>query len=219
MRPFGSIEQKRGVDDPGCEPPVEAEAQEPREPGRKGYRYHPVGVALPVVGGAILALSVFLPLDESNSSFGRIQKNTLIQHGGWDLIALGAIIALYALVGRRRVLGVVLLSLVAGGFVVKYASDKSLRTLSPVGASEGTREEKVPFGVAIYVAGAGAVLAFIGGWVMLNTRTLATPDVEEPTRRCPECAETILAAARMCKHCGARLDGAEPPAPHPPARA
>lgn len=27
----------------------------------------------------------------------------------------------------------------------------------------------------------------------------------EPTRKCPECAETVLAAARKCKHCGAEL--------------
>lgn len=32
----------------------------------------------------------------------------------------------------------------------------------------------------------------------------------EPTKRCPECAEEILAAAVKCKHCGASLN-AQPP--------
>jgi hypothetical protein len=27
----------------------------------------------------------------------------------------------------------------------------------------------------------------------------------EPTRKCPECAETVLLAAKKCKHCGAEL--------------
>ena len=29
-----------------------------------------------------------------------------------------------------------------------------------------------------------------------------------PTRECPDCAETVLAAARVCKHCGYRFEEA-----------
>ena len=37
-------------------------------------------------------------------------------------------------------------------------------------------------------------------------------DQPEPTaeRECPDCAETIKSAAKVCKHCGYRLDNAEP---------
>lgn len=31
-----------------------------------------------------------------------------------------------------------------------------------------------------------------------------------PTKTCPDCAEEILAAARVCKHCRCRFDDAEP---------
>jgi hypothetical protein len=27
----------------------------------------------------------------------------------------------------------------------------------------------------------------------------------EPTKKCPDCAETVLAEARVCKHCGYRF--------------
>jgi hypothetical protein len=39
------------------------------------------------------------------------------------------------------------------------------------------------------------------------------PDVSEATRRCPDCTETIKVAARVCKHCGLRLDAAPRHAP------
>ncbi|WP_156675757.1 MULTISPECIES: zinc ribbon domain-containing protein [unclassified Mycobacterium] len=32
-----------------------------------------------------------------------------------------------------------------------------------------------------------------------------SPAVRAPTKNCPDCAETVLAAARVCKHCGHRF--------------
>jgi Uncharacterised protein family UPF0547 len=31
-------------------------------------------------------------------------------------------------------------------------------------------------------------------------------EADRPTRQCPDCAETILTEARVCKHCGYRFD-------------
>ena len=35
----------------------------------------------------------------------------------------------------------------------------------------------------------------------------------DSTKQCPDCAETVLKEARVCKHCGYRFDEAPPPAP------
>ena len=38
------------------------------------------------------------------------------------------------------------------------------------------------------------------------------------TKKCPDCAETILADAKVCKHCGYRFALAAPDVPHVGAR-
>lgn len=48
---------------------------------------------------------------------------------------------------------------------------------------------------------------------------LVLPKVEPASKTCPECAETVLADAKVCKHCGYRFAGPTPCTPaDPPAR-
>ena len=131
---------------------------------------NPLGLGLVIVGAVAIALGAFLPFQES-PRFGRIEQNHLIQNmNGWVLVAL----ALGILVtGYRAGQGLsnksgppIWLSLSAAADVVNVARDKSLRTLYPIGLNgeidtshPGTVAE---LGIAIYVAGAGAVMAFIG---------------------------------------------------------
>jgi hypothetical protein len=58
------------------------------------------------------------------------------------------------------------------------------------------------------------VLALFVSWVLALAASLLLNDrgARGPTMRCPECAETILAAARVCRYRGARL---EPTASNP----
>jgi len=215
MRLGRSIESKRGVNEPGYEPPLPAPELEAVEEPKERYTVNPVGIGLAVLGGVLLAISTFLPLDEPESALARIQDNTLIQHEGWTLIVLGAVIVLAAASPDHKSISVCILSLIAGGVIAYFATNKSLRTLYPVGkGGEGEATGNgtvVPLGLAIYVAGAGALLSFAGGWTMFSSRKAVDPD--EETQRCPECAETILAAAHVCKHCGARLTTSYPPPP------
>jgi hypothetical protein len=208
---FRTIEEKTGVHEPDYEVPPDDFVDVPDEPADGEVSYSPVGIGLSVVGGAMIAVSAFLPLDEPDNALTRVSANTLIQHGGWWLIAIGAVIALAAVASKRRVLAVIILSIIASAIVVHFGTDTTLRTLYPIGsngeAQEGSNGTVVPLGIAIYIAGAGASLAFIGGLVMWGSKEITAPaPAEEPTKRCPDCAETILAAARVCKHCGARLD-------------
>jgi hypothetical protein len=38
-----------------------------------------------------------------------------------------------------------------------------------------------------------------------NESLVAAPEAAKATKKCPDCAETILADARVCKHCGYRF--------------
>lgn len=169
----------------------------------------PVGIGLAALGGGLVALSALLPLDESGSAFARVQSNSLIQHEGWVLIALGVLIALAAATLRERSFWICVLGIMAGAAVAHFASDKGLRTLYTINSNGEPNSEGpstvVPLGIAIYVMGVGAALAFIGGWVMTSTRQYE--ETARSTTECPDCAETILADARVCKHCGLRFDG------------
>lgn len=181
------------------------------------YAIGPVAAGTAAVGGVLLALASFLPLDQPSGAFARVQSNTLIQHGYWWVLIGGVAILLAALraytTGKRsETTSVLVLGLIAAVLVVYAGQDTSLRTLYPIGAG-GEPEASatgtvVPLGIAIYVAGAGVLLALIGGWTMRQTAAVVPAVEPEPTTRCPECAETILAAARVCKHCGHRLEQA-----------
>jgi hypothetical protein len=186
-------------------------------PHEARYAISPLAAGTAVGGGALLALASFLPLDQPSGVFARVQSNTLIQHGYWWVLVGAAAIVLAALraytTGKRsETTSVLALGVIAAVLVVYAAQDTSLRTLYPIGAS-GEPEASatgtvVPLGIAIYVASAGVLLALLGGWTMRQTAA-AVPAIEpEHTTRCPECAEMILAAARVCKHCGHRLEPA-----------
>jgi hypothetical protein len=133
-----------------------------------------------------------------------VEHNTLIQRGGWMLIALALGIAAsgYRVSQGRwtaRWLPIALCVSAAGLIVL---NDKDLRTLYPVGPhgnpiTTGPGMVANP-GIAFYVAGAGVAAAFIGSAMLLRSR-------QAKTKKCPDCAETVLADANVCKHCGYRF--------------
>ena len=56
--------------------------------------------------------------------------------------------------------------------------------------------------VGIYAAGAAGVLALFAGLVLAGHVIDSYRGSERRTKTCPDCAETVLEAARVCKHCG-----------------
>jgi len=196
---------------------------------------NPLGLGLVIVGAAALAISTFLPLVEPVSALRMVEHNSLIQHGGWPLIALALGIAASGYRASRgkpiEILVPLVLCTIGAVLLIGDATDTGMRTLYPVQLN-GTVDTSQPgtvasLGIAIYVAGAGIAAAFIGsllipqGAKQRGPDTLVAPAKTSATKRCPDCAETILLRAKVCKHCGYRFAPApsSKPATKPPAPA
>jgi hypothetical protein len=195
----------------------------------RGASDNPLGLGLVIVGAVAMAISAFLPLVEPISALRRVEDNTLIQHGGWTLIALALGIAAsgYRVSrGRWREGWVPIVPCVmAAVLIVLTANDKDSRTLYPVGP-DGTPITTQPgmvanLGIAIYVAGVGVAAAFIGSVMLLRSAKHELDASDEDlvdwraaqrrqakTKKCPVCAETVLADAKVCKRCGYRFASA-----------
>ena len=180
------------------------------------------------VGGALVALSTFLPLASVSGRFTAIQANSMIQHGGWLLLVLGVALALPPRkeFGRYGPFVGVAAWVIAVIIVGKIATDDNVRTLYPVG-TDGTIETAgihatAPLGIAVYVAGFGLALALAG--ILMRVTAIQSRETEDllaawdaedeaeaekekadTEKQCPDCAETILRAAKVCKHCGYRF--------------
>jgi hypothetical protein len=55
-------------------------------------------LGLVIVGAVAMAIATFLPLNEAVGVFSMIRSNTLIQSGGWTLIALAVTLGSVAVV-------------------------------------------------------------------------------------------------------------------------
>lgn len=176
---------------------------------------NPIGLGVTVLGGIVMVIATFLPLWEPTGRFRTVVDNTMVQHGGWWLILFALAIVVNGFLvsigkgGRwRAVIGCA----VSAGYLFIAATDKSSRTLYPVNL-DGSVDSSGPgivadLGIAIYVGWVGVAVAFAGslmvaGVVKVPTAT-SPPDDSRPTKKCPDCAETILADAHVCKHCGYR---------------
>jgi hypothetical protein len=83
-----------------------------------------------------------------------------------------------------------------------------LTSASPGNRLFGNVRETASPGVGIYAAGAGGLLVAYGG-ALLAGWGIWPGGSQLParrTKRCPDCAETVLADARVCKHCGHHFD-------------
>jgi len=167
------------------------------------------------VGAAILGIvAVFLPALESET-FSKIKQNTLIQGGvgffvvGLGLAMLGTAYRVYQSHTKSWAVSIAGLLLIGAAFFSGTGSRAELEGTNLIGE---TITEKASPAIGIYAVGAaGAIALFAGYAIATNRGSLATAH-NRKTKACPECAETVLAAARKCKHCGHEFDGVTPAA-------
>jgi hypothetical protein len=197
-----------------------------------------LGLGLVIVGAVAMAISAFLPFVQPTGAFRMVEHNTLIQHGGSGFIALALGIAASGYrvsQGRWSARWVpIVLCVLAAGLIVLYANGNDERTLYPVGP-DGNPITTQPgvvanLGIAIYIAGAGVAAAFVGSVMLFRSAKQMIPMTNRWTgrlrragrqqrKKCPDCAKTVLAYTRICKHCGYRFAPAassEPATESPP---
>ncbi len=164
--------------------------------------------------GALLSLvGAFLPYAES-STFARIKDNTLIQEGiGWLFIALAALgaVGLIQAQQRRRRTWMPFIAGVLGVAASIYAGTaKSVLELCPVNSNAANLLnigcEKASPGLGIYVVGVGCLLMAIAGRLIRRSDPILELRDASALKTCPECAEEVRSAARVCKHCGYRFE-------------
>ena len=163
------------------------------------------GVGLAVAGAVLAIISVFLPALES-SAFSRIEKNTMIQSGtGWLVLgcAVGILGAIYRVYSRRTttwavfVLGLVIL----GAAVYDGTGSRTKLESALTFGGESVVVNGSP-AVGLYAAGAAGLVAAFAGLILAGHVADSYQGAQRETKTCPDCAETVLAAARVCKHCG-----------------
>lgn len=167
----------------------------------------PVGAGLALAGALAMVIGVFLPRVET-SAFAFVKDNTLIQSGdGWIFLGLvlGNVGSVYrAYKRRRRTWAPLVLGVVA---IVVAIYDGTGGRLKLCSLTITTACQQASPGIGIYVVGVGGLLVAAGGWQLLTARRSA-PAIARPeagSKICPECAETVKDAARVCKHCGYRF--------------
>lgn len=172
-----------------------------------------VGAMGLAIAAAVLAIvSVFLPALESDT-FARIGKNTLIQNGlGWLIVgcAIGMIGAVYRVYSKRSTdWGVFVTGLIILGVAI-YEGTGSRTKLEGVSFTGQPITDTASPAIGIYAAGAAGILAIFAGLILAGHVFDSYRGAERRTKTCPDCAETVLAAARVCKHCGHEFDVASP---------
>jgi uncharacterized protein UPF0547 len=172
-------------------------------------------MALAATAAALAVASVFLPALET-SAFSSIAKNTLIQSGGGWLIlgcAVGILGAVYRVYSTWTTtwavfaLGLVIL----GVAIYNGTGDRTkLESVANPFLQESITVNGSP-AVGIYAAGAAGLLAMFAGFILAGNSVSSYQGAERTTKVCPDCAETVLEAARVCKHCGHRFEIAATP--------
>jgi Uncharacterised protein family UPF0547 len=183
------------------------------------YAINPLAVGVVAIGAAVVLLACFLPAAEAPVGIVEVRSNSLIQGLSvvivlllaFGLAAAGDTIRSY-LAGERtwRPIVVGAIVLVAAIFIGSTDNDALMihpldRNGDAITAAEGVRANP---GIGIYALGLGGALMMVGGiWIFRSSAPVAPADPRSgAAKRCPDCAEAVQPAARVCRFCGHRFD-------------
>lgn len=166
------------------------------------------GVGLAIAGAVLMVVGCFLPGVES-TTFSQIVDNTLIASGNGIFviaIAVGAVAGTYRLYQQGRQDWSVFIDGLFGIAAAVYAGTGDRLELQSLDTSLATVTVTGSPGVGIWVVGVGAGLVTCGGLFLAGHGAWFGGQMSaRQVKTCPDCAETVLADAHVCKHCGHRF--------------
>lgn len=189
------------------------------------------GVFAAIAGGLII-LGSFLPWATVQSGFGSFSRSGMDGGDGIFTVALG-ILTLVIGIARVAAFAVpsflqrstIVTGILTGVGVIYEHVDISDRISRISEDTEGIATASIGSGIwTLYV---GAVLAIVAGFILRGSKSTPARQASEvddkDTKTCPQCAERVKAAARVCRFCGhqfatvgAAATGSPPPPPASP---
>lgn len=175
-------------------------------------RPNPVGAGLALLGAVLILIGTFLPVRSLASL--PIANNSFVAGGDWWVLVLPltmGVTAAYMLIGAtaRGVWAVLIASVIAIGTGI-YGASSHFQTLTLNAAGQalfGVASVKASAAAGVYLVLAGGIVGLAAAGLLFGKwRPVGVPAYGRRTKRCPDCAEAIMAEAKVCKHCGYRFD-------------
>jgi hypothetical protein len=178
---------------------------------RPSENRNPVGAGLGILAGLLILIGTFLPIHSYGSI--PIPENSFVADGDWWIIFVALVVGIssaYLMIGatRKGRWPILVASLIAVAVSI-YGQTNQFQKLPLSAAGQqlfGVSSVQGSAAIGVYLVLAGGITGLVAaGLIFGKWRPVGVPAYNRPAKQCPDCVETVLADAKVCKHCGHRF--------------